>query len=66
MLHILMSDQHWNNRVTESDERLNEIRHTYLTNLDAQIVHFMILFVKMARLLLSLNQEIGYDQKTLR
>ena len=29
MLHILISGQHWNNRVTESDEELNEIRYTY-------------------------------------
>ena len=46
MLHILISGQHWNNRVTESDEWLNEIRHTCKTNLDAQIVQFIILFAK--------------------
>ena len=27
--HILIAGQHLNNRVTEEDERLNEIRHTY-------------------------------------
>ena len=34
-LHILISGHHSNNRVTDSDEKLNEIRHTCLTNSDA-------------------------------
>ena len=33
-----------------------------LNNLNAQSVHIMILFAKMAKLLFSLNQEIGYDK----
>ena len=66
MLHISMSGQHWNNQVTESDEKLNEIRHTYEIYLEAQIVHSMISIVILVKLLISLNQEIGYDKKTLR
>ena len=55
MLHFLISGQHWNNRVTESDEKLNEIRHTSSTNFDAQIVHFVILIANKAKLSLYLN-----------
>ena len=66
-LNISFSGLLWNNRVTESDGRLNEIRHTYLTNVGAHSSFYdLILFAKMAKLLLSLNQVIGYDKKTLR
>ena len=60
MLHIFISDQHWNNRITESDKNLNEIKQSCQTHFDAQMVHSEILIAKLAKLLLSINQEIGY------